>query len=88
MRIATKIMVSLSTHFKSKQSPIQSNYQLERCGGHVVIVLAFYSDDPSSIPTEVYNFSVETVVEKDKNKQKEATIGPFTNLILDTNLQS
>lgn len=51
-----------------------------------VCLPSMYSDDPSSIPTEVYNFSVETVVEKDKNKQKEATIGPFTNLILDTNL--
>ena len=27
-------------------------------GGLVVSVLAFYSDDPSSIPAEVHNFSV------------------------------
>ena len=39
-------------------------------GGLVVRVLAIYSDVPSSIPTEVYNFSVE-------NKQKEAEFGPF-----------
>ena len=29
-----------------------------RGGGQVVSVLAFYSDDPSSNPAEVYNFSV------------------------------
>ena len=29
-----------------------------RGGGQVVSVLALYSDDPSSNPAEVYNFSV------------------------------
>ena len=41
-----------------------------RGGGQVVSVLAFYSDDPSSNPAEVYNFSVKIVIEKNKNKQK------------------
>ena len=31
-------------------------------------VFAFYSNDPSSNPAEVYNFSVEIIVEKNKNK--------------------
>ena len=43
----------------------------------MVSVLAFYSDDPSSIPAEVYNFFCKIVVEKNENKQKEAGIGPF-----------
>ena len=41
-------------------------------------MLAFYSDDPSSIPAEIYNFFCKIVVEKNgKNKQKEAGVGPF-----------
>ena len=44
------------------------------CGdGQVVHVLAFYSDDPSLNPDEGYNFYFKIVVEKSKNKQKEAT---------------
>ena len=39
-----------------------------RGGGQVVSVLAFYSDDPSSNPAEVYNFSVKIVIEKNENK--------------------
>ena len=46
-------------------------------GGLVVSVLAFFSDDPSLIPAEVYNFFCKIVVEKTENKQKEAGIGPF-----------
>ena len=37
--------------------------------GQVVSMFAFYSDDPSSNPTGVYNFSIKIV----ENKQK----GPF-----------
>ena len=51
--------------------------RLGRGGGLVVSVLAFYSDDPSSIPAEVYNFFCKIVVEKNENKQKEAGVGPF-----------
>ena len=59
---------------------IQSNsiklFALGRGGGLVVSVLAFYSDDPSSIPAEVYNFFCKNIVEKNENKQKEAGVGP------------
>ena len=48
-----------------------------RGGGLVVSVLAFFSDDPSLIPAEVYKFFCKIVVEKTENKQKEAGIGPF-----------
>ena len=41
------------------------------------MLLASYSNDLSSIPAEVYNFSVKIVVEKNENKQKEAGDGPF-----------
>ena len=48
------------------------------CGGGLVVsVLAFYSDDPSSIPAEVYNFFCKIVVEKNENRQKEAGVGPI-----------
>ena len=39
-------------------------------GGQVVSVLAFYSDDPSSNPVEVYNFSVKLYLKRTK-KQKQ-----------------
>ena len=47
-----------------------------RVGGLVVSGLAINSDDPSSIAAEVYNFS-----DKNKNKQKEAGVGPFKKRI-------
>ena len=40
-------------------------------------MLAFYSDKPSLNPAEAYSFSVKFVSEKNKNKQKEAVVGPF-----------
>ena len=48
-----------------------------RGGGQVVSVLAFYSDDPSSNPAEVYNFSVKIVIEKNENKQKRGRGWPI-----------
>ena len=50
---------------------------LGRGGGQVVSMLAFYSDDPSLNLAVVYSFSVKIVFEKNKNKQKEAGVGPF-----------
>ena len=50
-----------------------------RGGGLVVSMLPFYSDDPISIPADVYNFFCKMVVEKNENKQKEAGVGPFNN---------
>ena len=40
-------------------------------------MLTFYSDDPSSNPSEAYCFSVNLVIENNKNKQKEVRVGPF-----------
>ena len=51
--------------------------RLGRGGGLVVSVLAFYSDDPSSIPAEVYNFSVKLLLKRTKINKKEAGVGPF-----------
>ena len=45
-------------------------------GGQVVSVLAFYFDDLSSNPTEVYNFSVKLYLKR-KEIKKEAGGGPF-----------
>ena len=49
----------------------------DRGGGLVVSVLAFYSDDPSLNPTEVYNFSVKLLLKRTKINTKEAGVGPF-----------
>ena len=46
-------------------------------GGQVVSVLAFYSDNPSSNPAEVYNFSVKLLLKRTKLNKKEAGVGPF-----------
>ena len=43
-----------------------------RGGGQVVSVLAFYSDDPSSNPAEVYNFPVKLLLKRTKINKKEA----------------
>ena len=48
-----------------------------RGGGQVVSVLAFFSDDPSSNPSEVYNFSVKLLLKTTKINKKEARVGPF-----------
>ena len=40
---------------------------------------AFYSDDPSSNPAEVYNISVKKVVEKNENKKRPG-LANFSNL--------
>ena len=56
---------------------LQQEDNLGSGGGLVVSVLAFYSDDPSLIPAEVYNFFCKIVAEKNENKQKEAVVGPF-----------
>ena len=48
-----------------------------RGGGQVVRLLAFYSDDQSSNPSNAFSFSVEFVFEKNENKPKEAGVGPF-----------
>ena len=51
--------------------------------GQVVSVFAFNSENPSSIPTEVWifysvvNFLFSKLCEKIENKQKEAGDGPF-----------
>ena len=47
-----------------------TSLDLGRGGDHVVSVLAFYSNDPSSNPAETYIFSVQLVLEKNENKQK------------------
>ena len=39
-------------------------------GGQVVSVLAFYSDDPSSNPAEVFNFSVKLLLKRTKINKK------------------
>ena len=48
-----------------------------RDGGLVVSVLASFSDDPSSIPAEIYNFSVNLRLKSTKINKKEAGVGPL-----------
>ena len=48
-----------------------------RGGGQVVSVLAFYSDDPSLNPADVYNFSVKLLLKRMKINKKEAGVALF-----------
>ena len=48
----------------------------------MVSVLAFYSDNPSSNPAEVYNFSVKLLLKRTKINKKEAGVGPFFKKIV------
>ena len=43
----------------------------------MVSMLAFYSDDPSSKPTDVYSFSVKFMFEKNENKQERGRDWPI-----------
>ena len=42
----------------------------------MVSVLTFVSEDPSLNNADAYIFSVELVLEKNENEQKEAWVGP------------
>ena len=44
-------------------------------GGRMVSILSFYSDDPSLINAEFFNFSVKM----NEDNQTEAENGPFKN---------
>ena len=48
----------------------------------VVSVLAFYSDNRSLNPTEVYNFSLKLLLERTKINKKEPEIGPFKKEVI------
>ena len=50
---------------------------LGRGGGLVVSMLAFYSDDPSSIPAEVYNFYVKLLMKRMKIIKKRLRLVHF-----------
>ena len=43
----------------------------------MVSVLAFYSDDPSSNPAEVYNFSVKLLLKRTKINKKRPGLVHF-----------
>ena len=43
----------------------------------MVSVLAFYSDNPSSNPAEVHNFSVKLLLKRTKINKKRPGFGPF-----------
>ena len=43
----------------------------------MVSVLAFYSNDPSSNPAEVYNVSVKLLLKRTKINKKEAGLAHF-----------
>ena len=51
------------------------------CGGGLVVsMLAFYSDDPSSIPAEVYNFSVKLLLKRTKINKKRPGLAQFLKI--------
>ena len=68
----TKIFQESETKFPNPKSKKPKG----RGGGQVVSVLAFYSDDTSSNPAEVYSFSVILCLKRTKKNKKEAGFGP------------
>ena len=62
-----------------------TNDKLVGCGGgQVVNMLTFYSDNPSSNPAEVYNFSVKLLLKRTKINKKEAGVGPLEKKVSPT----
>ena len=59
-----------SCFYDWQKEAAQQNGQYGLCGGLVVSAFAFYSDDPSSIPAEVYNFSVNLLLKRTKINKK------------------
>ena len=53
---------------------------LGRCGGQVVSILAFNSDDPISNPSDAYSFFCKITNEN----KKVAGVGPFLNANVQT----
>ena len=51
-----------------------------RGDGQVASVLALWSDDPSSNPTDTYSFSIKILFEKNEEKQIEAGVGLLKKL--------
>ena len=52
------------------------------CGGDLVVsVLVFFSDDPSSNPAEVYNFSVKRCLKKEAGLDKLKKFIPVNRTI-------
>ena len=57
--------------------PIKITKAMARGGGQVVSVLAFHSDDLSSNPAEVYNFSVKLYLKRTKINKKRLGLAHF-----------
>ena len=53
---------------KRKKFSVKYENEVGRGDGQMVSVLAFYSDNLSSNPAEIYNFSCKMVVEKNKKR--------------------
>ena len=66
------------------QTEKKDQENLGRGGGQVVSMLAFYSDNPSSNPAEVYNFSVKLLLKRTKINKKEAGVGPLEKKVSPT----
>ena len=61
----TRVRIPVTEKFFLSKMKRDRTRQNKGCGGGLVVsVLAFYSDDPSSIPAEIYNFFCKIVVEK------------------------
>ena len=75
------ILIGCTKTFNQSEGlkPAQHKVTLHgRGGGEVVSVLAFYSDDLRSNPTDPYSFfSVKFVFEKNENKQKRGLCWPI-----------
>ena len=59
------IYLGSSTQWLLSQK-VMTNFTVGRGGGQVVSMLTFYSDDPSSNPTEAYSFFCKMCVWKER----------------------
>ena len=74
-------MVTILQNFWTNYQPLIKDKQIfsvGRGGGQVVSVLTFNSDNPSSNPTEAYNFFSKICVCKDR-KLKRPRLAHFKN---------
>ena len=70
--VLTLIQLGLPVRIPIMHLRTENNKKGRDCGGHIVGVFAYFSDDQSSNPTGVNNFYLYSCLNIAKNKEKEA----------------
>ena len=77
---AIRVWIPLKPTACLKRTKINKKRPVGRGDGQVASVLALWSDDPSSNPTDTYSFSIKILFEKNEEKQIEAGVGLLKKL--------